>query len=121
MNSTRSTFGRQGWGELLTPTLTILFGLQSLRALFPLLLFVLRERFGWNTSLIGLLALALFLTAFLAAVGWRRLDADRFTLITAGGLGLVRLGLQLWRGDPVGELILAVAATIDRSKIPIVK
>lgn len=111
MNNGRATFGRQGWAELLFPALTALFGLQSLRALFPLLLFVLRERFGWNTLLIGLFALALFLTAFLAAIGWHRLGPDRITVITAGGLGLARLGLQLWNGDPVGELFLATVAT----------
>lgn len=92
--------------------LTFLFGWQALRSLLPLMAFLLRDRLGWSTR--GLLGLALGLIAvsFLAPalarwLGWRRL-----VVLSAAGVGLARLGLQVWSWDPLGELAFGVAAVV---------
>ncbi len=92
--------------------LTMLFGMQTLRALLPLLVFVMRDRIGWNAIQVGLLALAIFLTSFLAA-GLRRLwGRTSFLRLTIGGLGMLRLAYQLWHGDPLIDFYLVTAAAI---------
>ena len=91
---------------LLTALIT-LCGLEMMRVLFSFSLFVLRDRLSWEVINAGLIIFALFLAAFLAAL-LRRLVRDRWLLLlTVGGLGLLRLLLQLWTGDPVGTLLLA--------------
>ncbi len=92
--------------------LTILFGMQTLRTFLPLLLYVLRDRFGWNAIQVGLLALVIFLTSFLAAAVRRRLGRERALRWVLGGLGLLRLAYQLWWGDPLIDLYLASGAII---------
>ena len=92
--------------------ITILFGMQTLRTLLPLLLYVLRDRFGWTAIQVGLAALVIFLTTFLAAPVQRRLGPRRALRWVLGGLGLLRLAYQLWWGDPLIDLYLAGAATI---------
>jgi len=92
--------------------LTMLFGMQTLRALLPLLVFVIRDRIGWNAIQVGLLALAIFLTSFLAAGLRRLLGRTPFLGLVVGGLGLLRLAYQLWHGDPVVDFYLVAAAAI---------
>ena len=92
--------------------LTLLFGLQTLRALLPLLVFVVRDRIGWDALQVGLLALVIFLSSFLAA-GLRQLwGRKRSFQLVLGGLGLLRLAGQLWWGDSLIQLYLVIAATI---------
>ena len=87
--------------------LATLCGMEVLRGLFPLSLYVLRDRLDWTAVQAGLVIFALFLVAFTAA-GLRRLFSDRALLLaTAGLLGLARLLLQLWTGDPILTLVLA--------------
>ena len=76
--------------------LTMLFGMQTLRTLLPLLLYILRDRFGWSAIQVGLYALALFLTSFLAAFVRRLLGRERSLRWVLGGLGLLRLAYQVW-------------------------
>jgi endonuclease/exonuclease/phosphatase family metal-dependent hydrolase len=92
--------------------LTIMFGMQTLRTFLPLLLYVLRDRFGWNAMQVGLLALGIFLTSFLAAPVRRRLGRERALRWVLGGLGLLRLAYQLWWGDPLIDLYLVGGAII---------
>ncbi len=92
--------------------LTVLFGVQSLRALMPLVVFVLRDRFGWPAVGVGLLVLSLLATGFLVVPARRAAGTGRFLLIAAGGLGLARLALQLWTGDPLVDLGLAITAAV---------
>ncbi|HEX6384592.1 MAG TPA: endonuclease/exonuclease/phosphatase family protein, partial [Anaerolineae bacterium] len=97
--------------------LTVLFGVQMLRMMLPLFVYVLRDGIGWSAVQVGSLALAVFLTAFLAAFLWRGLGPRRSLIATAGGLGLFRLALQLWQAccpaaDPLVDLVLAAIATI---------
>ncbi len=61
---------------------------------------------------LGGIALLVFLSAFLAGA-LRRLLGERWSIVvTAGGLGLLRLSMQLWWGEPLLNLILAMAATM---------
>ncbi len=92
--------------------LTVLFGMQSLRALMPLVVFVLRDRFGWSAEGVGLAMLTVLATGFLATPALRAAGARRFLWLTAGGLGPARLALQLWTGDPSVDLGLAITATM---------
>ncbi len=92
--------------------LTVLFGMQSLRSLMPLVVFVLRDRFGWSAAAVGLVVLAVLATGFLAAPAGRVAGAGRFLRLTAGGLGAARLAQQLWAGDPLFDLLLAAAASM---------
>lgn len=80
------------------PALALLLGVQVLRAMFPLFLFVLRDRVGWTAIQLGELGFVLFLTAFLAGPLSRWLGMRVMLWLTAGGLGLLRLLMQLWTG-----------------------
>ncbi len=100
------------WVALGLPALTALLGMQMLRPLLPLLVFVLRDRIGWSAIQLGELALAIFLTGFLAAILRRLLGPGRLQALTAGGVSLLRLAIQLWTGDPLGDLYLAIAGTV---------
>ncbi len=103
----RSADGR--W--LALTALTVLFGFQTLRALTPLAVFVLRDRYGWHAAAVGLAMLAVLATGFLVTPVWRAVGPRRFLWVTAGGLGLARLALQAWTGDPLVDLVLAAATT----------
>lgn len=92
--------------------LTMLFGMQTLRTLLPLLLYILRDRFGWTPIQVGLYALAIFLTSFLAASVQRLLGRERALRWVLGGLGLLRLAYQVWWGDPLVDFFLVSAAAV---------
>ena len=100
------------WADLVVPALSVMFGMQVLRTLLPLLVYGLRDRVGWTAVQLGLLALAVFATAFLAAPLWRVVGIRGSLLATAGGLGLLRLVMQIWRGDPLITFGLVLAATV---------
>jgi endonuclease/exonuclease/phosphatase family metal-dependent hydrolase len=92
--------------------LTTLLGLQLLRSLVPYFTFLLRDRFEWSTPAAGLVALLIFLTAFLADPLSRFLGAVPAFLITAIAVGFTRLALQFWRFDPVGDFLMAASGVI---------
>ena len=92
--------------------LTTIFGLQLMRVLMPQFLFILRDRLGFDTLIVGLAALLVFLTAFLAAPVNRFLGSLPALLITTIVVGFTRLGLQLWNADPLGDMFLAATGTI---------
>ncbi len=101
-----------GAQKTLAVGLTAAFGMQALRALLPLLPFLLGDRIGWHPLTLGAVAIVLFLTSFLAPWLRRLLGRRRLLVVAAGGVGLLRLELQLWTGDPLGELFLAMATTV---------
>ncbi len=92
--------------------LTVLFGMQCLRALLPMAVFMLRDRFGWHAATVGLAMSFMLAAGFLAAPVSRALGPRRALWIAAGGLALTRLGMQAWTGEPLLDLGLAVAAAI---------
>lgn len=100
------------WPQVVTPALTLTFGMQSIRALLPYLQYILGDRFGWSAIQLGLVGLVLFSSGFLAARLTAWLGLRPMLLVSAGGLGIVRLATQLWAGDPVGDMLLVMLATI---------
>ncbi len=97
--------------EVGLPALTVTFGLQVLRVLIPGLTWTLGDRFGLGAVYLGVAALAVFLTAFLAGGLRRLLGSGRAIAVTAGGLGLLRLLMQVWWGEPFFNLVLAMVGT----------
>ena len=104
--------GRPSWVYLGLTAFTLALGMQLVRAMLALELWVLRDRMHWDAELIGALSLAIFATAFLTAP-LRRLLGTRTTLIvTVGGLGMLRLIMQIWTGDPLVDLTLAISGAV---------
>jgi len=90
----RHSFCRQarGWA---TTSLTVLFGLQLVRVLFPSLVGYLRDSRGVDALDLAPLALGIFSVSFLAGL-IRRVAGPRLAMwITAGGVGVVRLVEQV--------------------------
>ena len=74
--------------------------------------YLLGDRAELELHPIGLVGLLVFSTAFLTARLNRWVGLRRLLLFSAGGLGLVRLGMQVWAGDPLGDMALAMLGTI---------
>lgn len=96
---------------LLLGAITVMFGLQVLRTFVVGLAVYLAQAKDVNPGLVGVIGLAVFVTAFLAPVVYRVLGRENAFVVTAGGLGLVRLAEQLVPSVPVG-LGLAVVGTV---------
>lgn len=97
--------------ELGLLALTVLFGIQALRVLVPGLVWVLGDRMDLGAIQVGAIVLPVFLTAFFAG-RLRRLLGNRLLIfVTAGGLGLLRLSMQIWWGEPLVNLSLAMVGT----------
>lgn len=99
------------WAEILLPALSLTFGLQITRTIWPYLRDLLDDRLGWDPVLAALVPFVVFAAAFLT--GWlnRWLGLRRLLFVSAAGLGLARLAMQLWAGDPIGDMILALSGT----------
>lgn len=80
--------------EVLLFALTITLGMQIIRAFFPLLVNAYGARPGVTSTGLGILAIGLFLTAWLSAVPVRLFGARRAMLVTTGTLALTRLAAQ---------------------------
>jgi len=98
--------------ELGLLALTALFGIQMLRVLVPGLVWVLGDRIGLGTIQVEAIALLIFLTAFLAEPLRRLLGNRSIIIAAAGGLGLLRLSMQIWWSEPLVNLILAMVGTM---------
>ena len=99
------------WVAMGLPALTLLLGTQIIKALFPLLLYVLGDRFGWTAVNIGLLALALVSLGFFGNLLRNLFSARVLLIISVLGVGLTRLALQLWPDNPAAYLILCAVGT----------
>lgn len=106
--NTKNNLLTNPWAAVGLPALTILLGVQLLRALFPLLLYVLGDRMGWTAVAIGALALIVFTSSFLAEFLRRFVGARVLLLVTVLGVGITRLALQLWPNAPLAYLILCI-------------
>ena len=104
--------GRPSWVYLGLTTFTVALGMQLVRAMLALELWVLRDRMHWDAELIGALSLAIFATAFLTAPLRRLLGTRTTLLVTVGGLGMLRLIMQIWTGDPLVDLALAISGVV---------
>lgn len=100
------------WVQVGLPALAVVFGMQSVRVLLSLASFLLRDTFHWDTVYIGLLGFAIFATAFLAAALRRLLGLRLMLIVTAGGLGVVRLAMQAWTGATVVDFALAAGGVV---------
>ncbi|MBM4445877.1 MAG: hypothetical protein FJ023_00760 [Chloroflexi bacterium] len=98
--------------ELTITAVTVLFGMQVLRVLVPGMFWILSDRMGWGTIELGTIGLLIFLTGFLAGPLNQLAGNRRLLVITAAGLGILRLFMQPWWGEPLFNLILAIAGTI---------
>ena len=97
--------------NMVVVALTVLFGMQTFRVLLPSLNWVLGSRMGWGAEELGAVGLAVFLTAFIAVTLLRLMSGYLIIVFTAGGLGLFRFLLQIWWGEPLLNLILAMVGT----------
>jgi len=95
--------------ELGLLALTVLFGMQALRIFLPGLVWLLGAQMGWGEPLVGAIASLVFLTAFLAGGLQRLLGNHLLIVVTAGGLGLLLLFMQIWSGNPIVVLSLAMS------------
>ncbi len=98
--------------ELALPALTVTFGLQLLRLMIPTVISVERDRLGAPLASLGLFAVGASALAFLSPLVARALGPRIALLVSAGGVGIVRLVLQLvpnatarWLLAPVGVVL----------------
>jgi endonuclease/exonuclease/phosphatase family metal-dependent hydrolase len=66
---------------------------------------------GWGAEEVGAVGLVVFLTAFIAVPLLRLMSGYLIIVVTAGGLGLFRFLLQIWWGEPLYNLVLAMLGT----------
>jgi len=92
--------------------ITVMFGFQTLRVLVPGLTWILGDRIGLGAVELGGIALVIFACSFLAGTLLKKLTARWTIVFTAGGLGLLRLVMQLWWGEPLFNLVLAGLGTM---------
>lgn len=100
------------FSELILLALTVTFGLHVIRVLVPGLTWILGDRFGLGAVELGVVALVLFMLAFLAGK-LRSLFGNHWAVvISAGGLGLLRFTMQFSWGEPLINLVLAMFGTV---------
>ena len=98
--------------ELTLTAITVLFGMQVLRVLIPGMFWTLGGRMGLGAIELGIIGGFIFLTGFLAGpLGWL-IGNRRLMAVTATGLGLMRLFMQVLWEEPLLNLSLAVLGTI---------
>lgn len=87
-------------------------GLQCLRALFPLLVYVLRDRLGVASLELGGYAALLFAVAFILPLRIGRVTRSVGIARTVLILAVVRGLFQAWTGDPIVSLGLAAIGVV---------
>ena len=108
---TRWLTAHSAFTNVVVVALTVLFGIQMLRILLPSLNWVLGHRMGWGAEELGVVGFAMFLTAFIAVPLLRLLNGYLIIVVTAGGLGLFSFLMQVWWGEPLYNLLLAMVGT----------
>lgn len=97
---------------LAASVLGVVFGLQCLRALFPSLVYILKDRLGVSSIGLALIGIGLFALAGFAPQWIQRRPLIRAAATLTGFLAGLRALLQLWPGDPLGFLVLAAAGSV---------
>src|SRR4026209_2842734 len=92
--------------------LGVVFGLQCLRALFPSLVYILKDRLGVSSIGLAAIGIGLFALAGFAPRWIQKRSLIRAATILTGFLAGLRALLQLWPGDPLGFLVLAAAGSV---------
>lgn len=99
-------------GEILLPALSVLFGLQILRAAIPQMVWLFGDRFGMNAAFLGIIALAVFSFSFLTGILRKIRGNDRLILFSAFGLGLARLLVQVQWPEPLAGMLLSLTGIL---------
>ncbi len=102
----------RAWPYWVAVAITVAFGFETLRGLLSLLVYVLRDGHGWDAVQVGILALAIFGTGFLAGLFARGLGATTALALSAGGVGLMRFMAQVWPNYPLVDLCLTIAGAV---------
>lgn len=97
--------------ELGLPALTTIFGLQLLRVVLPSFVWYLGDSVGIDYIALGPIAIGTFAAAFLVEPFRRALGSRRALIAVIGGVGLMRLIVQL-SPLPALDLVAAVIGTI---------
>jgi endonuclease/exonuclease/phosphatase family metal-dependent hydrolase len=98
--------------ELTLTAITVLFGMQVLRALIPGIYWILGTGMGLSLIQLGLVGLAIFILGFLAGpLSWL-VGNRRIIIVSVAGLGLARLFMQVSWDAPILNLGLAIIGTI---------
>ncbi|UCD08840.1 MAG: endonuclease/exonuclease/phosphatase family protein [Dehalococcoidales bacterium] len=98
--------------DILLPTLSVLFGLQLLRVMIPLITWILGDRFGLSAMILGPIALAVFSFSFFSGFLKRRMGRYQLVVFSAAGLGLTRFLVQVQWSEPYVNLIISAIGTI---------
>jgi len=86
--------------------LTVMFGLQMLRVLFPTFVYYLRDSLGFSSMSLAPITLAIFSLSFLATPLVKLLGAKSALAVAAGGVAIVRL-LEQFSYAPSWDIYLA--------------
>ena len=112
-------FGLRNVHEILLITITVAFGVQTIRILVPGLVWVLGDNLALTLIdhaslgiiILGIVWLAVFSAAFLTGPLRRIVTTRNLVIAGAGGIGIMRLALQLFNSQPQIHLVLAIIGT----------
>ena len=92
--------------NILIPALAVLFGIEMIRYFVSGMTWILGDRFAVGAFQLGGVAIVFFGLAFLAALLGRLLGSRRSLIVTAVGLGVMRLLAQMPYGEPLTNLAI---------------
>ena len=92
--------------DILLPALAVLFGIEMIRYFVSGMTWILGDRYAISAFQLGGVAVIVFGMAFLAGSLKHILGSRRSLLITAGGLGVMRLLAQIQYGEPLINLVI---------------
>lgn len=102
---------RESLYEISLLTITMLFGLQTLRIFVPTVVYVYGDSMGASTIQLGIYAAIVFLTSFLFAFISRFTGIKLTLFITTLGIGLIRLLEQIF-SSPYIDFYLSTLGTV---------
>ena len=110
MGTLRKLLGeRPAVRDILLPALAVLFGIEMIRYFVSGMTWILGDRFSIGAFQLGGIAVIIFGMAFLAGSLRRIFGSRRGLVITASGLGLVRLLAQIQYGEPIVNMLITAA------------
>ncbi|MFC1846435.1 endonuclease/exonuclease/phosphatase family protein [Chloroflexota bacterium] len=93
--------------DILLPALAVLFSIEMIRYFVSGMTWILGDRFAIGAFQLGGIAVIVFGMAFLAGPLRRISGRRRSLVITAGGLGAMRLLAQIQYGEPIVNMVMA--------------